>query len=219
MFLSLICSTFMSQQVSVLSSVILIFTIIFLSLPSVFSSCLYFLFTHIPLFLKFSLHTSVLGRSLASQPTEKKNIQSCSAISLSTLTQKTSRWSGPMWKAFSQLFPASHDSWKNTLSWSPICVLIFTCVNTERYTVYDIEPWSSSGFPVVILQQQQWGFTLPTSISLTWQAKKRKKKEALSVHKTKLYIHTTSNTISKSEEVHSLPADEWPWQLRQCVDD
>lgn len=53
----------------------------------------------------YFLHAEVqLHCQLKSKPPK------CSAKSLSTLTKKSSRWSGPMCKVFSQLFPGSHDS-------------------------------------------------------------------------------------------------------------
>lgn len=55
-------------------------------------------------------------------------------------------------------------------------------------------------------------FTHPTSICLTLQTKK---KEAAGGHKAELGVHTASNTIIKSEKVHSLPTSTQPTCGRQ----
>lgn len=111
-------------------------------------------------------------------------------MSFSTLTQKTSERSGLREKAFSQLFPASHGSWKNIHFGHPADVpescfrtklpesyFFFSSVNTldihlsvrmckSRSCIIHNKQISSSHFATT-------EFTHPTSICLTLQTKKR----------------------------------------------
>lgn len=155
------------------------YALILLSSTTVFSSSLALnclVFVHLsPLFAPslspslflFILHTSLkfLGRGLASQPTERKNYcpPKCSAMSLSTLTQKSSRWSGPIWKVFSQLFPASHDT-KNTYMPCAYSFMLLSHVCYEARVLF---------FKQMSRSQQQPGLTLPTRICLTPSLKKK----------------------------------------------